>query len=388
MALQLDLATLVLMFITLAITSFVVMFLIWRINRNMPGVLYWMVGTLLNTASALATLFNGLYGWADGWGPFLSTSTSLLANMLVLQGALQFRGYDSRRQWQFFLALIPFFVIAAWLFRLDPIAQSLLHDSFTMVFQALAGAVLLWRTANRDELQANLLAASASMLIALTISWRLGLTLSGSGFAVSADAPATQWYLFAGANLHVAWIFGLSVACYFRSRQQEMLLAREDSLTTLPNRRCIDEEFSQTLAAAQRSGEKFALIMLDINDFKQVNDRHGHSTGDRVLTELATRLKKAVREADFAGRLGGDEFIILTRQITTGESVALMVERLRQQLDGKMRLGSGEVDIKVSIGAAVFPVNGESLDTLLGAADSSMYQDKKTRKQSAAPEHR
>lgn len=228
------------------------------------------------------------------------------------------------------------------------------------------------------------MAASASILIGLTISWRLGLILSGNEVAArGAESPATQWYLFAGANFHVAWIFGLSVACYFRSRQREMLLAREDSLTRLPNRRWIDERLSQTLAETQRSGEKFALIMLDINDFKQVNDKYGHSAGDCVLTELAKRLRKAVRESDFAGRLGGDELIILARQIETDDLMAQVLERIRHQLNGKMALGDNLVDLDVSIGAAVFPADGDNMDTLLGAADSGMYEDKKKQKHAA-----
>ncbi len=381
MTLQLDIATLVLMFITLAMTSFIVMFLIWRINRNMPGVLCWMVATFLNIASALTTLLNSQLGWAEGWGPFLSNNISLVANMLVLEGALRFRGYDSRRRWQFFLALIPFFILVTWPYRLDPVARLVFHDSLTMVFQLSAGAVLIWRTASRDELHANLLAAIASILIGLTISWRFWLTISGSELAVQTDSQATQWYLFAGANFHVAWIFGVSVACYFRSRQQVMALARVDSLTALPNRRWLDEKLSQTLAEAQRSGEEFAVIMLDINDFKQVNDRYGHSAGDAVLTELAKRLEQVVRESDFAGRLGGDEFIILARQIGTGELLTQMVERIRQQLNGKMMLAGGDVDIRVSIGTGVFPMDGDNPDLLLGAADARMYGDKKRQQQ-------
>lgn len=386
MALQLHIATLVLMFMSLAMTSFIVMFVIWRINRDMPGVPYWMVGTLLNTASAVTALLNAQFGWSDGLGPFLITCTSLLANVLVLEGVLQFRGYQSRRRRQFFLTLIPVFIVTSWLFRLDPVALEVFHDAINMVLQLSAGAAFIWRTANRGEFQANLLAASAGILIGLAISWQLAMTLGGAGMVVSGTgSPANQWYLFAGANFHVAWIFGLSVACYYRSRQQEMLLAREDSLTALPNRRWIDEKVSQTLSESQRSGEKFALIILDINDFKQVNDLYGHSAGDNVLAELARRLTQAVRESDFAGRLGGDEFIILARQIETGELLTQMVDRIRQQLNGKMMLsGSGnDIDISVSIGAAVFPADGDSMDTLLGSADASMYRDKN--KQKLAP---
>ncbi len=382
MNLQLDSTTLVLMFITLAITSFIVMFLIWRINRDMPGVLCWMVATLLNITSALASLMNALYGWADGWGPFLSTSISLSANMLVLEGALRFRGYESRRRWQFFLALIPLFMALSWIYRLDPIARGISHDSFSMVFQISAGVVLLWRTANRGELQANLLAGIACILIGLTISTRLWLALGGNAMASQGtDSPATQWYLFAGANFHVAWTFGLSVACYFRSRQQVMSMAREDSLTALPNRRGLDEKLSQTLAETQRSGERFAVIMLDINDFKQINDSYGHRAGDRVLSEIAQRLGQAVRESDFAGRLGGDEFIILARQIETDDLLTQLVERIRQQLNGEMPQIGEDVDIRVSIGTAIFPEDGNDPDALLESADSRMYRDKKSQNQ-------
>jgi diguanylate cyclase (GGDEF)-like protein len=383
MALQLDIATLALMFITLAMTSFVVMFLIWRINRDMPGVVFWMLATLLNISSALATLLDAQYGWAGGWESILITSTSLTANMLVLEGALRFRGFDSRRRWQCFLILIPVFMLVSWLYRMDPAARGVFHDFPTMAFQLLAAAALVWRTGSREELKANLLAAIASLFIGLTVGWRLLLTLGGSELAGDVtDSTATQWYLFAGANFHVAWIFGLSVACYFRSRLQVMSLAREDSLTELPNRRGIDDKLSQTLAETQRSGEQFALIMLDINDFKQVNDKYGHSAGDNVLTELGRRLRQAVREADFAGRLGGDEFIILARQIETDELLVQMVTRLRQKLNGPMQLDAGNVDIDVSIGTAVSPDDGDNPDTLLGAADSRMYQDKKIQKQS------
>lgn len=376
MALQLDAATLALMFITLATTSVVVMFMIWRINRDVPGVLCWMAATLLNTATAVAGLLSALNGWADAWSQVLIASISLAANMLVLEGALRFRGYQSGRRWQVFLVLIPLFVVLLGLYRFEPAARENFHDVFTAMLQIMAGITLLWRTSGRDELQANLLAAVAGILVGLIIGWRL--------LVIESDSPAMQWYLFAGVNLHVAWIFGLSVACYFRSRQQVMLLAREDSLTGLANRRGIDEKLSQTLAESQRSGERFALIMLDINDFKQVNDKHGHSAGDQVLSELARRLSQAVRGSDFAGRLGGDEFIVLARHLETDTLLPQMIARLRHELNGNTTLNGHSLDLRVSIGTAVFPVDGDTADMLLGKADASMYRDKREQKQSGA----
>jgi diguanylate cyclase (GGDEF)-like protein len=155
-----------------------------------------------------------------------------------------------------------------------------------------------------------------------------------------------------------------------------MSLAREDALTLLPNRRWIDEILDQTFAEARRTGEKFAVIMLDINEFKLVNDRYGHSAGDKVLRAVAERLKDAVRESDFAGRLGGDEFFVLARHLETNVPLDQLVDRIRHQLNGKITLSGAEIDIKVSIGAAVYPVNGNNMDALLGAADTGMYRDK------------
>lgn len=382
MNLQLDSTTLALMFITLAITSFIVMLLIWRINRDMPGVLFWMLATLLNTTSALTSLISARTGGIDNWGVVLGLTMSLTANLLVLEGSLRFRGFESATRWRLFLGLIPVFALSGWLTLAYPVWRSALHDALTACFQIAAGIVLLWQTRSRQEWQSNLLASTASVLIGLLILWRFGLTLtSDAGTGAGSASSATQWYLFAGANLHVAWIFGLSVACYFRSRQQVMSLAREDALTALPNRRWIDEKLSEILVESQRSGEKFALIMLDINNFKQVNDQFGHSAGDKVLTELASRLRHAIRDSDFAGRLGGDEFIVLARWIDDNNLLLQLVDRLRQHLNGNLSLEGQAVDIRVSIGSSVLSAEADSADMLLRTADASMYRDKLAQKQ-------
>ena len=386
MALQLDIATLALMFITLALTSFLVMLLFWRINRDVPGVLCWVAATLLNTASAVGSLTQALAGGDSEWGPFVVNSISLTANLLVLQGALLFRGYESRRRWQFFLAILPLLFIFSWIARRDPLLLEGFHLSFIMMCQLIAGVVLIWRTASHSELQANLLAAISGILIGLLVGWQLWKLVSDVGTSGPRTGSLTdQWYLFAGANLHVTWIFGLNVACYFRSRQQVMSLAREDALTSLPNRRWIDETLDQAFAEKRRTGEKFAVIMLDINQFKQVNDQYGHSAGDKVLKAVAERLKAAIRESDFAGRLGGDEFFVLVRHLEPDVPLKQLVLRFRHQLNGKITVNDAEIDISVSIGAAVYPVDGNNSDALLGAADADMYRDKSA--QTILPEH-
>lgn len=155
-----------------------------------------------------------------------------------------------------------------------------------------------------------------------------------------------------------------------------MQLAREDSLTGLPNRRCIDERLLQTLAECKRSGEAFAVIMADINDFKLVNGRFGHSAGDRLLYGLAERLQNAVRDADFAGRLGGDEFLVITTPVDSSEAREQVVSRLRNSMEGLMEIPGGSFNVTVSIGAVICTAGAETAGQLLGAADAEMYRDK------------
>lgn len=380
---QLDIATLTLTFVSFALTTVIVLFLIWRINRHMPGVGFWLLGGVLYAASTLSLFVGAQFSLPDGIAPFLSNSLSLPGNMLLMEGTLRFRGFTSRRRWFFLLALIPVFILASWINRFDAAARYVVHDSFTLTFLVVTAIAFVWRPADREELYANLLAGFGSALMAIVFAARLWTAAIYSDQVVGGtSSTVTQWYLFTGTNFYVMWIFGISVACYYRSRQQVMQLAREDSLTGLPNRRCIDERLAQTLAENKRSGEPFAVIMADINDFKQLNDRFGHSAGDILLAGIADRLRDAVREADFAGRLGGDEFLVIARRIDSAQSIDQVLSRLRISMEGPLVFPGGTFRVTVSVGAAICPADGDTSDQLLGVADTKMYQDKARSKSS------
>lgn len=374
---QLDIATLTLTFASLGLTTLLVLFLIWRINRDMPGVQCWMVGAALSLTSSFSLFLSIQLGLPEGMAPFISNSLSLPGNMLLMEGTLRFRGYASRRRWLFLLSLIPVFILASWLNRFDAAARYIVHDSFTLAFLIVTAIAFVWRPDSREELYANSLAAFGSALMGLTIGSRWFLALTGNEqMMAGTGSVATQWYLFTATNFYIMWIFGISVACYFRSRQQVMQLAREDSLTGLPNRRCIDERIAQAINETRRSGQSFAVILLDVNNFKQVNDQLGHSAGDRLLVCIASRLLTVLRESDFAGRLGGDEFIVLAHPAESDEAVIGLIARLRQALEGPLDLPGSSFEIRISIGAAISPCDGDSADQLLGAADTRMYQNK------------
>jgi len=163
-------------------------------------------------------------------------------------------------------------------------------------------------------------------------------------------------------------------------RQAEVALqhlATHDTLTDLPNRFLMFDRFSQLLSRAKRSGTTFAILYMDIDRFKDVNDAHGHEFGDLLLRAVAQRLTKSVRQSDTVARIGGDEFVILletVHQIRDAETVALKVQRA---LARSFTLERHRVKVTVSIGISLYPENGGETGTLLRAADYAMYLAKR-----------
>lgn len=153
-------------------------------------------------------------------------------------------------------------------------------------------------------------------------------------------------------------------------------LAMRDSLTGLYNRRFLDSALPRELARAERDGKPLAIIMLDLDHFKKVNDQFGHAAGDKVLTALADLLKKGARESDLICRYGGEEFVAIMRNMSADQAVE-RVESWRKQLE-EMLVVSGDFKIRVTLsaGIAVFPDHGRTSDLLVTRADEMLYKSK------------
>ncbi|GAB4298620.1 MAG: GGDEF domain-containing protein [Methylophaga sp.] len=152
-------------------------------------------------------------------------------------------------------------------------------------------------------------------------------------------------------------------------------LAMFDPLTGLPNRRLFQDRFQQMLARAKRNQEHFAVIYLDLDKFKQVNDHFGHEAGDRVLRQTAERLNACLRDTDTVARMGGDEFVMILDEVGATE-VQEVVEKLLAVLSPPYRLDDKQCHLSVSIGVACFPEDGETQMALLQEADNNMYRTK------------
>ena len=159
-------------------------------------------------------------------------------------------------------------------------------------------------------------------------------------------------------------------------------LAFQDSLTGLPNRRLLFDRLDQALLASRRNGDHGAVLLLDLDRFKRLNDTHGHDIGDRVLVEFTRRLRQSVRDCDTVARLGGDEFVVLLEGLPdeptqAARAAGAVADKIRQSLEPAFECAGLTLGLSSSIGIAVFQGDTRDPDTILKEADRAMYQAKK-----------
>ncbi len=161
-----------------------------------------------------------------------------------------------------------------------------------------------------------------------------------------------------------------------QSRQEMDQLARHDAMTGLPNRRLFQERLDNALARSQRSGKRFALLFIDVDKFKSINDRWGHDAGDEVLKVIAMRLLSNTRKADAVARIGGDEFVVLLDSPANQDDIIAIAEKLLDSVRCPIQHNGTELRVGFSIGISQYPDNGTTASELMTSADHAMYEAK------------
>jgi len=185
--------------------------------------------------------------------------------------------------------------------------------------------------------------------------------------------------VFHKANNTPGGIIGVMLDITDRKKLEEKLLALAslDDLTQLANRRELDNSLEQALARSERSKTKLAFMFIDIDGFKEVNDKFGHAVGDEALKLIASRIVTLLRKSDIAGRMGGDEFAVILEGNVSLESTALVAKKLLATLSAPYALSCGEITcLTASIGIAFAPDDSDDLKHLLSKADAAMYEAK------------
>lgn len=156
--------------------------------------------------------------------------------------------------------------------------------------------------------------------------------------------------------------------------------ALQDHLTGIPNRASFEQALKHGLAEARRRGWKLAVLFIDIDHFKSINDSYGHDQGDKVLRMVASRMQSALRQEDTACRWGGDEFVCLLLEVKQEAAVSRFAEKLLSRIAEPCEFNGTVLSVKTSIGIAIFPEDGETTDSLLKNADTAMFKAKGTKK--------
>ncbi|MEO8054322.1 MAG: GGDEF domain-containing protein [Acidobacteriota bacterium] len=154
--------------------------------------------------------------------------------------------------------------------------------------------------------------------------------------------------------------------------------ALKDPLTGLPNRVSFEQRLDHGLAQAKRHGRKLAVLFMDLDEFKRINDSHGHDLGDEVLAMVATRLQSSVRDEDMVSRWGGDEFVCLLLEVKDDAGVTRLAEKMIKRVAEACEFKGTALSVRASIGIAIYPGHGETAEVLLKNADTAMYRAKRT----------
>lgn len=153
-------------------------------------------------------------------------------------------------------------------------------------------------------------------------------------------------------------------------------LAHHDALTGLPNRSMLEERLTETLSQAEANDEQVAVLFIDLDRFKTINDSLGHHEGDQLLKNAANRLRQATRSTDMVARLGGDEFVVILKHLENCNQIEAVLEKIQNKFRKEMRLGLQDLIVTLSIGVSIFPQDGNEPRTLLKCADAAMYHAK------------
>ena len=200
-------------------------------------------------------------------------------------------------------------------------------------------------------------------------------------FRVMTAQEKLKWILGSVAPIHMHGKRAVLGNFVDLTEGRVMQLAYYDTLTGLPNRTLMMDRLEQAIVAGKRRGSRLALLFIDLDDFKYVNDEYGHETGDKLLIEVARALKEVVRrENDTISRLGGDEFLVLLTDIPQADYLDTIIRNLFQKFSQPLAVAGEDLAIAVafSAGIALFPEHGENAEEMIRHADEAMYRVKKT----------
>lgn len=318
--------------------------------------------------------------FADRLPDFLTT---ILSNILLLAGPAlfyialsQFTGLSYSRVFVIGVIVIVLSFLLYFRYWDDDIGKRIITLSIGSIAMVFILIYQLWRTQKTAlRFSANLMLVSFLIHGVFLIVRTISIILEPPQDTLSLSPVQSATYLLSFA-LSFFWSMGFILMVSQRLRNDLMEVATIDVLTRIPNRRATQLFLEKELSRTQRNEGEFLALLIDIDDFKQVNDRWGHSVGDRVLAKTAEIFQSMLRKQDWVGRWGGEEFLVIVPGPCDAEALA---ERIRREVAGSKYMHAGQpFHITVSIGGACANQTS-TVDGILKRADEALYQAKKTK---------
>jgi diguanylate cyclase (GGDEF)-like protein len=273
----------------------------------------------------------------------------------------------------------------------DTVAQDMIRV-FIRAVGMMVAALIIARVISKAPAPPKMVLGASVVRVALTVVATFGAVRAFVAMSrgVGATAGVVQWqpllmvefvaHCALGIGL-VVWLLDRDYAIADASIMSAEHRAASDALTGLPNRTILMDRLEMAVAAAKRGGTHVGVLYIDLDEFKEVNDRHGHLAGDDVLKEVGMRLQHLLRASDTIGRIGGDEFLAISPYLRNSTDLDVVVSKVREALHHVVVHEGVPISVDGSVGAALFPRDGDTPTALLAVSDNALYRDKGSRNQ-------
>jgi diguanylate cyclase (GGDEF)-like protein len=326
-----------------------------------------------------------LIGLRDFISPFFSI---VVASTLLHYGTAEyyqslrnFDGQSSYRRYTNILVLAGLVLIAIFLYVHENLIIRIIINSMILMFLF---ALLAWKLHRHSQettsIMRHLVGLGFGVMFLIYLLRTIFVLVSPNSLTSMMANTPLQTFVFGGTSLGFSVItFGYLLLCNNHFSNQLKVLAATDALTGLYNRRAFTDLSQQEIKRAVRSGEMPAIFLIDVDDFKAINDRYGHGIGDEALTTISRHLRQILRSHDIVGRFGGDEFIVLLPATNTQKAEKIAARLAQTIRNTPLLVNKNEVHLSISVGLAVAEKERLNFNDLFHQADQSLYEAKRCR---------
>lgn len=373
----LDTGTLTVVLAVMSVVMAGAMALLWRVHGGYPGITSWIAANALQTASMAFLIFRA--DMPEAASIVLGNATTAGGYLFALHGINRFTGQPPQvRTSLALLALVVGGFVA--LLAVDappPLRAALISGVNAVVTLLTAWRLLAFALSSEGMREVALIAAGLHGLHGVFLGARAVLVLAMPPLGSLTVPNAFQHVLFMEYAVAMVLLSTMFILLITRRLQTDLnRLAAIDGLTGCYNRRALLELAEREIARCERSAADLAVMMIDIDHFKPLNDSHGHTVGDAILVQVVQRARATLRPVDLFGRYGGEEFCVVLPGLAPGDTLSV-AERLRGAVAGvPCVVGNLSIGVTISLGVAHYGRDGRTVAELISAADVALYQAK------------